>query len=84
MMKDTGKWCEYHTSVWKNTEECFSKMSLVAEMKASESEVHFDSKLNPDGGKYIIDVESSSTVTTTKVHLSEPEEPKEGECLFHS
>jgi hypothetical protein len=42
-----------------------------------------DSKSDPDKGKWIIDAESSVIVTTTKVHPSEPEEPEEGECLFH-
>jgi hypothetical protein len=56
----------------------------VAELKASESKVDFDSKSNLEGGKQIIDVEPSSTVATTKVQPSELEEPKEGERLFHS
>jgi hypothetical protein len=56
----------------------------MAKMKASESEVDSDSKSNPEGGKQIIDVEPSSTVSTTKIYPCEPEEPKEGECLFHS
>jgi hypothetical protein len=53
-------------------------------MKASDSEVDYDSESNPEVGKWIIDVEPSSTVATTKVRPSEPEEPEEGECLFHS
>jgi hypothetical protein len=79
-----GKWCEYHKNPWHNTDKCRSKQSLVAEMKASESEVdsYFDS--NPEGGKWIINVEPSSMVATTKVRPSEPEEPEEGERLFHS
>jgi hypothetical protein len=56
----------------------------MAEMKAFELEVDSDSKSNPEGGKWIIDVEPSATVATTKVWPSEPEEPEEGECLFHS
>jgi hypothetical protein len=56
----------------------------VAEMKAFESEDNSDSKSNPEGGKWIINVEPSATVTTTKVHPSEPEEPEEGKHLFHS
>jgi heme-binding NEAT domain protein len=67
--KDTGKWCEYHKSPWHNTDECCSKQFLVAELKASNS----DSESNPEGGKWIIDVEPSSMVTTTKFHPSEPE-----------
>jgi hypothetical protein len=56
----------------------------MAELKDYESEVDYDSESNPEGGKKIIDVEPSATVTTTKVQQSEPEEPEEGECLFHS
>jgi hypothetical protein len=82
--KDTGKWCEYHKIPWHNTEECHSKKSLVVELKASESEADSDSESNPEGGKWIIDVEPNATVTTTKFHPSEPKEPKEGEHLFHS
>ena len=42
--KDMGKWCEYHKIPWHNTKECFSKKSLVLEMKDSESKVNYDSK----------------------------------------
>jgi hypothetical protein len=35
-------------------------------------------------GSRIIDVEPSAMVATTKFQPSEPEEPKEGERLFHS
>ena len=56
----------------------------MAELKAYESEADSDSESNPEGGKQIIDVEPSATVATTKVHPSKPEEPEEGECLFHS
>ena len=31
--KDTGKWCKFHKIPWKNTDECHSKQSLVAEIK---------------------------------------------------
>jgi hypothetical protein len=81
--KETEKWCEYHKIPWSNTEECFSKQSLVVEIKAFKSEDNFDFESNPEGGKQIIDVEPSATFATTKVHPSEPEEPEEGKCLFH-
>jgi hypothetical protein len=56
----------------------------MVELKDFESEADSDSESNPEGGKRIIDVEPSATVATTKFWLSEPEEPEEGECLFHS
>jgi hypothetical protein len=56
----------------------------VAELKASELEANFDSESNPKGGKKIINVEPISTIITTKFYPSEPEEPEEGEHLFHS
>jgi hypothetical protein len=68
--------CEYHKIPWHNTEECRSKKSLMAKMKVFE--------LNFEVEKWIINVEPSPTVSTTKVWPSEPKEPKEGEYLFHS
>jgi hypothetical protein len=53
----------------------------MAELKASESEADSDSESNTEGGKRIINVESSATIATTKV---QPSEPEEGEHLFHS
>ena len=78
------KWCKYHKIPWHNTKECRSKKSLVVEMKAFKSEVDSDSQSNSKWRKQIIDVEPSSTVATTKVLPSKPEELEEGECLFHS
>jgi hypothetical protein len=84
MKKDIGKLCEYHKSPWHNTEECRSMQSLLAKLKASELEADFDFESNPEGGKKIIDAKPSAIVTATKFWPSEPEEPKEGEHLFHS
>jgi hypothetical protein len=55
----------------------------VAEVKASESEDDSNFDSNHEGGKQIIHVEPSAMVATTKVRPSEPEEPEEGERLFH-
>jgi hypothetical protein len=32
----------------------------------------------------MIDTERNATIATTKLQPSEPDEPEEGECLFHS
>ena len=87
--KDTGKWCEFHKSPWHNTDECRSKQSLLAEIKASESDPDSDSDSEPnaavnDKGKQIIDAEPSVTIATTQIQPEDPEEPEEGERLFHS
>jgi hypothetical protein len=56
----------------------------VAEVKASKSNVGSDSKTEPERGRWIIDVEPSAIISTTKLQPGEPDEPEEGECLFHS
>ena len=53
-------------------------------MKAFESDADSDSEPEPEMGRWIIDVEPSATFLTTKIHLGEPDEAEEGECLFHS
>jgi hypothetical protein len=56
----------------------------VAEVKSSESDRDFDSELEPERGRWIIDAEPSATVATTKLQPGEPDDPEEDEHLFHS
>ena len=56
----------------------------MAEVKASESDADSDSEPEPERGRRIIDAEPSATVATTKLQPGEPDDPKEGQCLFHS
>jgi hypothetical protein len=56
----------------------------VAEVKASELDVGSDSESEPENGRWIIDAEPSATVSTTNIQPNEPDDPKEGEHLFHS
>jgi hypothetical protein len=56
----------------------------VAKVKASESNADSNSKPEPERGRWIIDVEPTATVSTTKLQPGEPDESEEGERLFHS
>ena len=60
----------------------------MADLKVSESYAGSDSDSEPDKGNdkgnQIVDVKPSATVATTKIQKNEPEDPEEGECLFHS
>jgi hypothetical protein len=82
--KDIGKWCDFHKRTWHNTTDCRSKQSLVAKVKAFELDADYDSELELERGRWIIDVEPSATVATTKLQPGKPDDPEEGERLFHS
>ena len=60
----------------------------MAELKAYESDACSDPEREADKGngkgKQIIDAEPSATVATAKIQRNEPEDPEEGERLFHS
>jgi hypothetical protein len=56
----------------------------VAKVKAFESDAGFDSDSKSKKGRRIIDTEPSATIATTKIQPGEPDEPEEGERLFHS
>jgi hypothetical protein len=84
MMKDTRKWCKFHKIPCHNTIDFLSKKSLVDKVNSSESDVGFDSDLEPGNGRWIIDMEPSATISMTKIHPGEPDETEEVKCLFHS
>ena len=60
----------------------------MAELKEPESDVLSDPESEPgkgkEKGKQIIDADPSAIVATTKIQREDPEDPEEGERLFHS
>lgn len=56
-------------------------------MKASKSDACFNPESKPNKGngkgKQIIDAEPNATVAIAKIQKNEPEDPEEGERLFH-
>jgi hypothetical protein len=56
----------------------------VAEVKAFESNTDYDSEPETERERWIIDMEPSATISSTKLQPGEPDEPEEGERLFHS
>ena len=69
--KEAGKWCEFHKSPTHNISEFRAKQSLVAEIKASESDAYSDTQSEPKNGngreKNIINVEPKAVIVTTKI-----------------
>jgi hypothetical protein len=61
LKKDTGKWCEFHKISSHNKSECRAKQSLVAEMRASQSDACSDTESEHEKGiergKHIIDAD---------------------------
>ena len=86
--KEARKWCKFHKSPTHNTCECRAKQSLVAEIKASESDTYSDTESEPkkgnDKGKKIIDAEPNDIVATTKIQKEELEDSDGEEHIFHS
>ena len=56
----------------------------MADIKSSKLDPDSNSETKPDKSKRIIDAELNATIATTQIQLVEPEDPEEGECLFHS
>ena len=56
----------------------------MAEVKASETDVDYESETEPERRRQIIDAKPNAIFATTKLQHGEPDEPEEGECLFHS
>jgi hypothetical protein len=65
--KDTRKWYDFHKIPWHNTIDCCSKKSLVADVKASESNAGYESESELERGRHIINMEPSATGSTTKL-----------------
>ena len=82
------KWCEFHKSPTHNTSECQAKQSLVAKIKASESDAYSDTESEPekgnDKGKNIVEANPNAIVSTTKIQKEELEYLEEEERIFHS
>ena len=61
---------------------------MVAELKAPELDAFSDIESELDKGnekwKKVIDVDPSAIVSTTKIQREGPDDPEEGERLFHS
>jgi hypothetical protein len=74
--KDNMKWFDLHKIPWHNTVDYRSKQSLVDEVKAFESDVGSKYESEPERGRWIIDMEPSATVATTKVQPNELNEPE--------
>jgi hypothetical protein len=60
------------------------KEVVVAEVKASKSDVGSDSDTEPERGRQIIDAEPNATISTTKIHPGGPYKLEEGKHIFHS
>ena len=52
---------------WHNSDECRSKMSLLAKTKYMDLDSDSNTDAEKERGKHIIDAEPSSTIATTKI-----------------
>jgi hypothetical protein len=84
MKKYTRKWCDFHKSLWNNNVDCPQRSHWWLRSKLLNKMRVLTQSQNQKKGRYIIDVEPSAIVSTTKIHPGEPNEPEEGEHLFHS
>jgi hypothetical protein len=56
----------------------------LVDLKERESDLELEYGLEQDNGKWIMDVEPTATITTTKIQLEYSKDLEEGEHLFHS
>jgi hypothetical protein len=56
----------------------------VVELKEIELSPELESDSDNNKRRQLIDEKPTTTITTATILLEEPEDPKEGQCLFHS
>jgi hypothetical protein len=82
--KHIWKWCNFQKFPWNNTDECCLKNSLVVEIKETNLSLNSDFGSNNNKRRHIIDAKPTAIVVTTTIQPEEPEDPEEGEHIFHS
>lgn len=66
MKKEMGQWYEFHNWSTHKTNEYLTKQLLVIELKVIEYDIGFDSELDLEKDKYIIDAQLNATISITK------------------